>query len=139
VGSVLLEGFEAGFAVEKLTGAPARLYVSQGRVQVSGPDMDAPVEVTAGQTLVLEGVSGQAVTLAPGAGPLLRSVAGPVARFVEAPTAAEQLSAAAYQVVVAGARVMVFLAYVISVALPVLMVAGLAVVLWRRRRNAGHG
>jgi len=34
---------------------------------------------------------------------------------------------------------MMFLAYVISVALPVLMVAGLAVVLWRRRRNAGHG
>jgi len=101
--------------------------------------MDAPVEVTAGQTLVLEGVSGQAVTLAPGAGPLLRSVAGPVARFVEAPTAAEQFSAAAYQVVVAGARVMVFLAYVISVALPVLMVAGLAAMLWRRRRNAGHG
>jgi hypothetical protein len=139
VGSILLEGAEADFAVEKLTNTRARLYVSQGSVRVTGPDGDAPVEVVAGQTLALEGVSGQAVMLEAGVGPLLRSVAGPVARFTEAPTLAEKLSQAVYRVVVAGAQVMLVLAYAISVLLPVSIVVGLVVILFRRRKTAAGG
>ncbi len=134
VGSALLAGDGAAFAVEKLTGARGRLYVSQGSVRVTAPDGDA-LEVTAGQTLVLEGVSGQPVPLESGVGPLLRSVAGSVARYVEAPTTAEKIADAAYQVVVSGARATLALAYGIALVFPIIVIGGLVLYFTRRRRT----
>ncbi len=129
---------DASFAVEAPGGAPARLYVSAGRVQATPLDEGDPIYVMMGQTLVLVSGSIGAVDLIPGAGAVLRSEAAITVPFELAPTPAERFSQGAYQVLVAAAKGTMALAYAISYALPVLIVVGAVVLLLRRRNTASR-
>ncbi|MBN2470631.1 MAG: carboxypeptidase regulatory-like domain-containing protein [Anaerolineae bacterium] len=142
-GGYRLQGEEASFAVEAPGGAHARLYVSEGRVlaaQVLAAQTDEndPIYVMMGQTLVLDSGGAIPVDLIPGAGALLRSEAGITVPFEEAPTQLERASAAAYQLLVIGAKGIMALAYAISYALPILFGVGLIILLLRGRKTAAN-
>jgi Fe-S cluster assembly iron-binding protein IscA len=135
VGEYGLEGYSANFAVERLAGARARLYVSDGKVLVTGSSA-AAMYVMMEQTLVLEDVSANPVYLAFGSGALLRAVAGSISHFEAAPTASEQFSSSILQITESLAKVLMLSAYVISfVVLPGIVIALIAISIVRRQSS----
>ncbi|NPV68888.1 MAG: carboxypeptidase regulatory-like domain-containing protein [Anaerolineae bacterium] len=132
-GRYLLESTDADFAVESLSNAEPRLYVSRGEVRASDETTGQIWTVGASQTLALTNPTGRPVTLIAGAGPLLRAVAGSVSPFELAPSPAEQRDRAVLDALVTAARITMLLAYAISFGIfPILVVVGL--VLYFRRR-----
>ncbi|MBN2148055.1 MAG: hypothetical protein JW726_11730 [Anaerolineales bacterium] len=131
VGVYDLVGEGASFAVERLTGAPARVYVRSGQVQAMKDGLDTPLTITAGETMALDADTTSPVALANGAGALLRSLAGAVTRFELPPSPEEQRNAIIKQVVVTIARGFMVGAYAIAyVLMPAAIVIGIVLTLF---------
>ncbi len=134
VGGLTLEGRGADYAVERLAGAPPRLYVRRGEVLVTGEALAEPLSVVAGQLLTLEDEP-VPVAARPGVGPLLRALGGSAARYVAAPSPAAQWRAIAVEVAVVAARILMLLAYGITFVVFPVTVLGVLIVYLRRRRS----